>query len=475
MPFHSFVVLAGMRTGSNFLDSNLAALDGVMCHGEAFNPSFLGHPNTPQLLGMTQEERDADPLALLARIRAAPGLNGFRYFSDHDPRVLPALLEDPGVAKVILTRNPLETYVSRGIAVATGQWRLTDARRAKTARVRFDAEAFEAHVDETARFHHHVQRALQCSGQSGFALDYEDLNSLEVLNGLAAWLGVPARLERLQTRFKRQGILPLCERVENPGQMQEALAGLDAWGLEAGAAPDFGAPRPPGAAIPRYIAAPAAPLLFQPIASGPEAVVGEWLSALDGGAAPRSGFRWRSLRDWQRAHPQHRRFTVLRHPVLRAYACFRRHMVAQGPECFAAIRAWVWRRYGMRVSAQPGWPAEEERAAFLAFLAFLSDNLAGRTPHRIDRAWMPQVDILRGFGAALPPDMILREETLEAELGVIAALVDCDPPPLALAEDPLIARLDALYGPDVEAAVRRAFARDYDLLGFSDWRGGAPT
>ena len=40
--FTSFVVLAEMRTGSNFLEANLNALEGVTCHGEAFNPHFIG-------------------------------------------------------------------------------------------------------------------------------------------------------------------------------------------------------------------------------------------------------------------------------------------------------------------------------------------------------------------------------------------------------------------------------------------------
>ena len=31
--FKSFVVFAEMRTGSNFLESNLNAFDGITCHG----------------------------------------------------------------------------------------------------------------------------------------------------------------------------------------------------------------------------------------------------------------------------------------------------------------------------------------------------------------------------------------------------------------------------------------------------------
>ena len=81
--FDSFVVFAEMRTGSNFLEANLNALDGVTCHGEAFNPHFIGYPNRDDILGVTMATRDADPDRLLAAIRAEAGLSGFRYFNDH--------------------------------------------------------------------------------------------------------------------------------------------------------------------------------------------------------------------------------------------------------------------------------------------------------------------------------------------------------------------------------------------------------
>lgn len=40
--FDSFVMFAEMRTGSNFLEANLNAMPGVTCHGEMFNPHFIG-------------------------------------------------------------------------------------------------------------------------------------------------------------------------------------------------------------------------------------------------------------------------------------------------------------------------------------------------------------------------------------------------------------------------------------------------
>ena len=77
--FKSFVVFAEMRTGSNFLEANLNAIEGVSCHGEAFNPYFMGGENKQEMLGVTIQQRNDDPRSLLRAMRAQSGvLTGFR-------------------------------------------------------------------------------------------------------------------------------------------------------------------------------------------------------------------------------------------------------------------------------------------------------------------------------------------------------------------------------------------------------------
>ena len=51
--YDSFVIFAEMRTGSNFLESNLDLFPGLKTYGEAFNPYFLVSPGTEALFGMT--------------------------------------------------------------------------------------------------------------------------------------------------------------------------------------------------------------------------------------------------------------------------------------------------------------------------------------------------------------------------------------------------------------------------------------
>lgn len=88
MQFDSFVVIAGMRTGSNFLEANLNAMTGIHCYGEVFNPAFIGKKDQVEMLGISIVARDADPFMLLRKLRSSvPGLVGFRFFHDHDARI----------------------------------------------------------------------------------------------------------------------------------------------------------------------------------------------------------------------------------------------------------------------------------------------------------------------------------------------------------------------------------------------------
>ena len=184
--FDYFVVFAEMRTGSNFLEANLNAFDGISCLGEAFNNHFIGYPNRTEVLGITQSQRDADPAALIAAIKAdtagrPSAISGFRYFHDHDPRVLGIVLPDPRCAKIVLTRNPVESYVSRKIAAATGQWKLTNVKFAKSETVRFSQSEFIRHLEAAWRL-----RSWHEGPVHGGAVKLHQLARLNTFNVLAA-------------------------------------------------------------------------------------------------------------------------------------------------------------------------------------------------------------------------------------------------------------------------------------------------
>lgn len=458
--FDSFVLLAEMRTGSNYLEANLNAIAGLACHGEAFNPHFIGHQGVDALFGMTLAEREADPLRLLDRMRErTAGMAGFRFFHDHDPRVLEHVMGDARCAKIILTRNPLDSYVSLKIAGETGQWKLTDVKHRKSARVRFDAGEFEDHLDRLHRFQVALMHRLQSSGQSAFYLAYEDINDLEVLNGLAAWLGVAGRLEELSGKLKRQNPAPLSEKVLNYDEMAGALARIDRFDLSR--TPNFEPRRSP--AVPGYLAAAEAPLLFMPVPGGPVAQVARWLAALDEGAEPLKGFSQKTLRQWKRRHPGHRSFTVVSHPVERAYAAYA-ELARSGK---GGLRDTLRRAYKLDLPGE-GAGAEGHRAGFAAFLKFLKANLAGQTSIRTRAAWATQSAVLQGLAGFQAPDMVMRAERLHDELPLIAGLVGREAPALPAEPAPAVP-LGAIYDDGIEAAARAVYQRDYMGFGYRAW------
>lgn len=469
--FDCFVMFAEMRTGSNFLEANLNALPGVRCHGEAFNPHFIGYPNATDILGVTLPRREADPAHLIATIRAQKGvMGGFRFFNDHDPRVLDIVLPDPRCAKIVLTRNPVESYVSRKIAAATGQWKLTNVRHAKSEVVRFDAAEFEDHLDRLQQFQVRILRALQVTGQTAFYVDYDDIQDLDVMNGLAAFLGVEGRLTALDRKLKKQNPEPLDEKVRNFAEMEAALARLDRFNLSR--TPNFEPRR--GAAIPSLVAAAASPLLFMPVKGGPETAVRDWLAALDGGAPPQDGFTHKTLRQWKAARPGHRCFAVLRHPLARAHATFCDRILFTGPDSYPEVRDNLRRNFGLALpdgDPGPDWTDAAHAAAFAGFLGFLKANLGAQTSLRVDPAWASQTAVLQGMATFALPDVILREEDMaEGLAGLARATGRADAPAPAQVTDPHAGRLAAILSPALESQSREVYARDYLSFGFGDWR-----
>jgi len=471
--FDYFIVFAEMRTGSNFLETNLNAYSGLTCHGEAFNPHFIGYPNRSEILGITQPIRDADPARLIAAIKqGTDGLGGFRFFHDHDPRVLDIALHDPRCAKIILTRNPVESYVSWKIAQATGQWKLTNVAKRKDGEAVFDPIEFEAHLAALQEFQVQLLHALQVSGQTAFYVAYEDLQDVAVMNGLARFLGVAQQLDSLDESLKKQNPEPLSEKVRNFEEMADALARLDRFNLTR--TPNFEPRR--GAVVPAYVAATRTPILYLPIRSGPEDVVLRWLAELDGARAEelQSGFTQKTLRHWMRSNPGHRSFTVLRHPAARAHAAFCDRILMPGPGHFAEIRRVLRKSYKLPIPAkQPdaSYDQPAHRAAFIAFLEFLKANLAGQTTVRVDAAWATQMQVLQGYAQFALPDMILREEEIEVYLPALAQqLGHTDPVEPQVAEVDRPFALGDIYDSQIEDLVSTIYQRDYIAFGFGSWQ-----
>ena len=470
--FDYFVVFAEMRTGSNLLESNLNAFQSFQCHGEAFNPNLIGYPNKTEILGITQAMREGDPARLIDTIKTqSDGLGGFRFFHDHDPRALNICLEDPRCAKIILIRNPAESYVSWKIAQETGQWKLTNVKRRKDGKASFNSAEFDKHVSDLQSFQLHLLSRLQKTGQTAFYIAYEDLGDLEVINGLARFLGSDEQLDALETKLKIQNPSPLADKVANFEDMAIALAGEDRFNLTR--TPNFEPRR--GPVVPSFITAHTAPLVYMPIRSGPEAEVTNWMSALDGVEPDDmpSKLSQRELRQWKRQHKGHRTFTVLRHPVARAHTAFCTRVLNRGPDCFTEIRRLLRNFHKLPIPG-PGpdetYDRRAHRTAFVAFLEFLRANLRGQTSIRVDANWASQTAVLSGMAQFTLPDLILREDEMAQKLPELGRQVGYDTPPAvgpAQTDHPF--PLSEIYDKEIETLASDIYQRDYVMFGFGKW------
>lgn len=473
--FDYFVVLAGMRTGSNLLEEQLSAMPGVESHGELFNPHFFGKPELSKKWGLTLKQRDADPVRVIELMkRAAEQLPGFRLFYDHDRRAIDHVLADRSAAKIILSRRPIDSYVSLKIARKTGQWWLGDMTSARAARVSFVAEEFADFLNELTAFQNHITHILQTTGQTAFYISYDDLSDDAVLAGLGSYLGSDGPPDPTLVRAKVQNPTPVEERLTNPRVAEEALSRL--------ATPDIGRmtsyepDRGPGLKF--FRVGKTVPLIYMPIRGAWSDPVPEWLKSIDPDGAVETGMTQRDLRRWKRQHPGHRSFTVLRHPLPRVHDAFCRYVLPLNIETFADIRDLLITQYNVplpEVFPDDMYDLERHRDSFLRFLQFLAGNLGGQTSVRVDSSWASQNALVYAMGQFVVPDRIVRAERLTIDLPDIAKEVGYTAPPLE--PDRGTAQpfaLSEVVTPEIERACEAAYRRDYVMFGFGAWSPPKP-
>ena len=253
---------------------------------------------------------------------------------------------------------------------------------------------------------------------------------------------------------------PIEAKLDNPQALAPALARADLFGLARTAIFE---PRRPFL-VQTAVTANAAPLLFFPISSAPDAGIRTWLAEFDGVT---EGFDHRTLRAWKTAHPGHRSFAVLRHPLLRAYVAFHDRIVSGK---LASIRLTLIRAYKAKLP-EPGEPfpnLEAEHAAFLVFLRYARLAVLGQAGQKLDSHWASQTAILQSIVINHPVDLVIREDRLPTSLAFLAAETGVTAPPPPAAAD--VRALAAIHDYRLEHAAQAAYARDYTGFGFGRWR-----
>jgi hypothetical protein len=178
-------------------------------------------------------------------------------------------------------------------------------------------------------------------------------------------------------------------------------------------------------------------------------------------------------------------FTVLRHPLERAYRVFEQRILRGGDDGFPMIREQLRQNYRMRVPDEDlvrglertglerlGHDTSQHRAAFHIFLEFVKANLAGQTSLRTDPRWAPQRDYLDGFQALVPLGLVAREDQLikaaaymrnALNLGAVKNGI------LKSAQPDFLFPLSEIATQETNDLARAAWPGDFDAFGFEDW------
>lgn len=231
-----FVILSTRRSGSNLLCTLIDSHPDALCHHELFNPAGvftaldLRDTATP-LHDIAARERD--PVAYLAQVwryARSHACIGFKMTPDQHPHILHTVLDDAGIAKIVLRRdNPLRALVSERIAEITGRWEAYageadghDALPAARPRIHVDRDELDAHVRQVDAFYDGLTCMMQRSGQRWLELRYESLFDAGEQRRLCDFLGLSPR--PLQARSVRQNPEPLEYLLDNADALRRSLA-----------------------------------------------------------------------------------------------------------------------------------------------------------------------------------------------------------------------------------------------------------
>lgn len=487
-----FVIFGAMRTGSNLLERTLEALGDTVCHGEAFNPSFIGGPMKVDPQGWTPATRDAEPLSFLADLlRRDDRLSGFRIFMDHTEAVLRHALTDPNCARIILSRDLLDSYISLKIARETDQWVLRYPRRRISTRVRFDPEEFADYRAAMTAYYAWMDNVMTEAGTAALRIDYADLANREAMSHVARHIGstgeVPATAPLL-----RQNPGPLSQKVSNYGELC-AVLGRDA---DDPAIDDDAL----GSKMPEIMAPETGLHAYAPI-DGPGFAVGaaflHWIDRAARGMAelPSGQMLDAALRGDLFPHAsaveleQRVIFTIVCDPLDRVYGLLMDEVFGPGWKHAAIRRALAERvakvgplpegRGALRDPA--AFPIELARATLSAFLDMIESALTGTGTVIAPPAWYTQVDQIAAYESRFRIARVIPISAVSNFIRRQCARVGApDPSPSDIERMQTVGRLKVpdiadVANDEIRSRVRRIYAADYTAL-VSDFADrAAPT
>lgn len=466
-----FTIFGAMRTGSNLLERTLSQYPDIEGYGELYNRQFIGKPTQKTLLGMDIAAREADPIKLLNNILASTDqIIGFRIFGDHDPRMIDYTARDPRCAKIILTRDPIDSFISLKIATKTGQWMLSKEENRRLAKAHFDAQEYQDYHDRLKAHYAHVRHIIRAEGGAAFEISYPELTNPDIMSGAARFAGATGDRPDSTAPILRQNPPDRKDKVENYGDLQ-AYLGLN----------DQAATAPAQVSAPKFIAldemvvARRHNLIYAPIPGAGAAEVKRILSETEG-AASGGGIAngLKSLHVTRRKRRGGLVFTFVRHPATRLVDVFLRKVLKPQGRVFDDLAHLLTISYKAPPLTSMRNDAKAQKAGFSAFLTFIQDNLAGRTAMPVDPSWAPQTDLLRAYCDETPVDFIGRVESITTDATYVLGRAGVENPDQYCAK--LASRmgqfadagaLERLLTSAAENHIYSVYAKDYDSLGYS--------
>ena len=223
------------------------------------------------------------------------------------------------------------------------------------------------------------------------------------------------------------------------------------------------------------IAAEGTGLLYVPLGNTVVPKIVDWLTRLSPEQNLITDFSQKTLKEWLASNVGARRFTVLEHPLVRAYNAFCRHILLETQGSFPRFRNRLAKDYGVvlpKTADDLHARADADvRELFKTFLTFLKANIQGQTPLRIDPSWASQHTFFTNLSNLIVPDIIFREDELGTGLIDLARRMGIATVPALNANvgTPDIP-LDRIVDADINEKIAAIYARDYQSFGFSDWR-----
>jgi LPS sulfotransferase NodH len=479
-----FVILGAMRTGSNLLEQTLGALGDTACWGEVFNPAFIGGPQKSDLLGWDKDRRDGDPLGCLEALIEGSGdrIAGFRLFDGHSDVVLSHVLSDPDCARIVLRRDPLQSFVSLQIARTTNQWMLRNPRRRLTAKITFEAEEFAIYRADLFAHYGRLKTDMEAASLSAFDIDYDQMSDPAVLQAVAQHVGSQGQVPTGPV-LHRQNPESLRDKVANYGEMCTAL-GMEE---EPRRAPDLVTARD-------VLVMPEGPMALAPIEGPGLAAMLSLMQWVDSGlrntqVLPRkklpdmaargelftSGFDAQTLPDKLGLS---RVFAPVCHPATRMHALFLEELFGPG-WAHAPVRAMIEAEIGplpepreVRRDATV-FPQTLRRGAFRTYLGIVKAALAGQGQFSPRLAWYPQADLVDAYAQEVRLDRVVELEKFDVFARRYCKRVSLPPLPDFEAEDMSRAGLvldfavDETLDADTSAILEEIYAEDYRRFGYA--------